>query len=154
MVRCFGTILMILVVTGCRDPIPPPRVVHFVNFSAEQTRAADSLSRVLTTRFVAVPDSFVQNGQDLRVTFLHAPFASWQEPGCRGTYTSAEFAKPVAQVVWDALGKSSGVKRITIVGPPLGRQEYGSWWRWVACESGRAQFHFHPRDFALAEPKR
>jgi hypothetical protein len=140
---------VLLCAAACADPVPPPPVVHFTNLSAEQRLAADSLAGIMKTRFLAVPDSFVNTPQGLRVTFLHAPFAPWQEPGCRATYSSAVPARPVARLIWDAMGAGTGLGRLTLVARSEPR-EYGFWLHSVTCGGGAAEYHFYPRDFAPA----
>ncbi len=139
-------LLVLLCAAGCADPIPPPLVVQFANLSAEQRLAADSLTSVLKTRFLAVPDSFVNTPQGLRVTFVHAPFTPWQEPGCGAIYSSALPARPVARLIWDAMGSGTGLRRLTLVARSEPR-EYGSWLHSIACGGGVAEFSFYPRDF-------
>lgn len=141
--------LLLLCVTGCGDPVPPPRVVQFVNLSVEQRLIADSLATILTREHLAVPDTFMNEPQGLRVSFLHAPFTPWQEPGCRGSYGSVIPAQPIARLIWDAMGVPAGLRRITLAARSE-RQVYGSWFRSVSCGPGLTELHFYPRDFTDA----
>lgn len=117
-----------------------------MNLSPAESLLADSLAKELTSRYVAVPDSIVRNGRELRVHFLHAPFAGWTEPNCRGSYGgSREFANPVAHALWKTLG-GHGVTQITLVARSEGRTI-----RWLSggrsCGAGEEKFYFYPRDF-------
>lgn len=143
---------ILLCAAGCGDPIPPPRELHLVNLTDPQRRAADSLEPVLMQRFLAVPDTFVNTPQGLRVTFLHAPFASWSEPGCHATVASIIPAQPVARVIWEAMSAGTGLRRLTLVTRSEPR-EYGNWFNSVSCGSGADEYSFYPRDFA-ASPTR
>lgn len=145
--RAAAGVLLLLGSAACGDPRPPPHVVKFVGLSDEQRRTADSLADELKSRFMAVPDTFAMNPQGLRVTFVHAPFAPYVEPGCRDSHSSALPAQPVARAIWDAMGAGRGIRRITLVARSQ-PQEHGTWFSSVSCGGGAAEFSFYPRDFA------
>jgi hypothetical protein len=143
---------LLLSMGGCRsgDSMAEirSREVHLVSLSDVETRTAEALSKSLTSTYVAVPDTIEREGHRLRISILHAPFASWTDTVCSMTCTPRrDLIQPIAQPVWDSLAKPSGTEQLTLVARSEARA-HRSRGGYLSCGGGATEHHFSPHDLS------